>query len=191
MHRREKRNDMRMTIRDFIDEYDGGVMGTVRGVSDYLVTSCYDVYEYLAASYETVCDYLTKPYGILVEVNGTFLPCLRLAGRYRSCQQATKAARKLQPQMPFENVEKLSEGESNEILAQMKTLTGLDNPNSTAALHAWLKERRYPYESVDSDHIAEGLLLSFIKPEAMTVLALKQKLGGYKKFHVKLIVSAG
>ena len=81
------------------------------------------------------------------------------------------------------NAKKYAEDESNQLLAQMKAITGCDNPNSGDQLKAWLKPRGYPYTSLDVDHIEEALKLSFLTPEVRELLELKQKLGGsaYKK----------
>lgn len=71
--------------------------------------------------------------------------------------------------------------EVNGILAEIKSITSLDNPNSTAQLGSWLRERKYPFESLDKEHIAEALKEQArygMSPLALTVLDLKQKLGG-------------
>lgn len=38
-------------------------------------------------------------------------------------------------------------------LAEMKRITGLDNPNSTAQLLPWLRDRGYPYEDLKKGHV--------------------------------------
>lgn len=80
--------------------------------------------------------------------------------------------------------QKLAKDESDQLLVQMKTITGCENPNSGDQLKAWLKPREYPFDSLDVEHIEEALKLSFLKPEVREILELKQKLGGsaYKKF---------
>lgn len=77
---------------------------------------------------------------------------------------------------------KLAEEESDKLLAQMKEITGVENPNSTQQLGDWLRARKYPYDSLDTEHVEEALKKS-LPPEVMQVLKLKQDLGGsaYKK----------
>src|SRR5271165_1739226 len=81
------------------------------------------------------------------------------------------------------NASKMAEEESNQILDEMKAVTELENPNSTQQLGEWLRERKYPYKSLDANHVEEALKLPFLKPEVRQILELKQKLGGsaYKK----------
>ena len=80
------------------------------------------------------------------------------------------------------NAKKLAEAESDQILAEIKSHTGLDNPNSRDQLIGWCRERGYPYDSLDKEHLAESLK-GDLKPLLRTILELKQKLGGsaYKK----------
>jgi hypothetical protein len=80
------------------------------------------------------------------------------------------------------NAKKLAEEESDKLLAQMKEITGLENPNSTQQLGGWLRERKYPYDSLDEEHVEEALKKT-LPPEVVQVLKLKQDLGGsaYKK----------
>lgn len=82
-----------------------------------------------------------------------------------------------------ENAKKMAMEEAEQIMAEMKAHTGLENPNSRDQMLEWLKERGYPYESLDVEHIEEALKLKFLKPLVRTILELKQKLGGsaYKK----------
>lgn len=42
-------------------------------------------------------------------------------------------------------------------LAEMKRITGLDNPNSTAQLLPWLRDRGYPYEDLKKGHVQRAL----------------------------------
>lgn len=84
------------------------------------------------------------------------------------------------------NAKKLAEAESDQILAEIKSHTGLDNPNSRNQLIEWCQARKYPYDSLDKEHIEEALKYSGhtqLPPLLRTVLELKQKLGGsaYKK----------
>ena len=80
------------------------------------------------------------------------------------------------------NAKKLAEAESDQILSEIKSHTGLDNPNSRDQLIGWCRERGYPYDSLDKEHLAESLKGN-LKPLLRIVLELKQKLGGsaYKK----------
>ena len=68
------------------------------------------------------------------------------------------------------------------IIAQLKELTGLENPNSTThQLKPWLKERGYPFDSCAKEYIDEAVKEAKrfkIQPLALEVLRLKQKLGG-------------
>jgi DNA polymerase len=82
------------------------------------------------------------------------------------------------------NAKKLAETESDLILAEIKSHTGLDNPNSRNQLIEWCQARKYPYDSLDKEHIEEALKSGTqLPPLLRTVLELKQKLGGsaYKK----------
>jgi len=80
--------------------------------------------------------------------------------------------------------QKLAKDESDQLLDQMKAITGCENPNSGQQLKAWLKPRKYPFDSLDVEHIEEALKLDFLEHEVREILELKQKLGGsaYKKF---------
>lgn len=68
------------------------------------------------------------------------------------------------------------------IVAEMKELTGLENPNSvTHQLKPWLQERGYPFDSCAKEYIEEAVKEAKrfkIQPLALDVLLLKQKLGG-------------
>ena len=81
------------------------------------------------------------------------------------------------------NASKMAEAEANKIISEMMEKTGLENPNSPKQLGEWLRDRKYPYQSLDADHVEEALKLSFLKPEVRDILNLKVKLGGsaYKK----------
>jgi DNA polymerase bacteriophage-type len=89
--------------------------------------------------------------------------------------------------MPFVGHAKaLAIAESDEILAEMKKLTGLENPNSPIQMKEWLQARKYPFDSLDKAHVEEALKAKGhlgLSPLAIDVLDLKQKLGGsaYKK----------
>ena len=81
-----------------------------------------------------------------------------------------------------ENSKKLAEAESAQILAEMKSITGLDNPNSRDQMLEWLQSRGYPYDVLDQEAV-ELALTKKIPPDVRKILELKQKLGGsaYKK----------
>lgn len=82
-----------------------------------------------------------------------------------------------------------AEEESAQLLAEIKKITGLDNPNSRDQLLGWLQARGYHSDSIDKENIDNALtgklhLSNKITPEGKKVLELKQRLGGsaYKKF---------
>jgi len=80
-----------------------------------------------------------------------------------------------------ENAKALAEAEVGSIMTALKNITGCDNPNSGKQLGEWLRERKYQFDSLDKDHIAEALKNGHhwgMTPEAMHVLELKKKLGG-------------
>jgi DNA polymerase len=76
------------------------------------------------------------------------------------------------------NAKALALGEVEKILGEMKEITGLENPNSRDQLLGWLQERKYPYDSLDVEHVEEGLKLKFLSPLARIILELKQRIGG-------------
>lgn len=82
------------------------------------------------------------------------------------------------------NAKNFAEIESAQILAEIKSHTGLDNPNSGLQLKGWFAERGYVFDSLDKAAVDEALLRPNLKPLVKTVLELKKKLGGsaYKKF---------
>lgn len=94
------------------------------------------------------------------------------------------------------NGKKIAEDEANQIVAELKTITGCENPNSGPQLKAWLKERGYPQnyygqgegggvdsDSLDAEHVAAALKLD-LPEEVHNVFVLRDRLGGsaYKKF---------
>ena len=88
-----------------------------------------------------------------------------------------------------QNAKKLAEAEANELLGEIKAITGLENANSRDQLLGWLQERGFPYDSLDKEHIAEALKYkSTLKPLVVDILELKHKLGGsaYKKLEAIL-----
>jgi hypothetical protein len=88
---------------------------------------------------------------------------------------------------PFvKNAAKMAEDEANRIINEMKAKTGLENPNSGKQLGEWLRARKYPFKSLDADHVDEALKEKSrfkLPPVVVEVLELKVKLGGsaYKK----------
>lgn len=72
--------------------------------------------------------------------------------------------------------------EVGEIIAEMKSITGCENPNSGKQLGDWLRDRKYQYDSLDKEHIAEAVKVGQehwgMPDDAYKVLLLKQKLGG-------------
>lgn len=83
---------------------------------------------------------------------------------------------------------KLAEDEANSIVAEMATLTGLENPNSQKQMVEWLQKQGYKSSSIDKENIENALNGTLfgsnkITPVGRQVLELKQKLGGsaYKK----------
>lgn len=80
-----------------------------------------------------------------------------------------------------ENAKALALEEVAGIITVMKNITGCDNPNSGKQLGPWLRERGYKFDSLDKEHIAEAAVNGVhwkMTPEAMQIVALKQKLGG-------------
>lgn len=89
-------------------------------------------------------------------------------------------------QLYVNNAKKLAEEESNEILSHIKSITGVENPNSRDQVLGWLNQHGYPFpESLDGDSIDMALDKPWkkLEPCAREVLELKRKLGGsaYKK----------
>jgi DNA polymerase len=79
------------------------------------------------------------------------------------------------------NAKKLALDEINGIVGEMKSLTGLENPNSTQQLGEWLRARKYPFQSLDKEHVDEAIKEHArfnMSPLALQVLELKKKLGG-------------
>jgi DNA polymerase len=90
------------------------------------------------------------------------------------------------------NGKKIAEVEANDIVEELKTITGCENPNSGTQLKAWLKTRGYPQDyygygvdsaSLDTEHVTTALTLN-LPEDVHQVFVLKDRLGGsaYKKF---------
>jgi len=78
--------------------------------------------------------------------------------------------------MPFDrifatNVSRMSEYRREELLDQMRGLTGLDNPNSQAELLRWLRTQGYPFEDIRENTVKRALALNLPCAE---VLRLRQ-----------------
>ena len=81
--------------------------------------------------------------------------------------------------MPFDrvfaaNVSRMSEYRRDELLDKMRSLTGLENPNSQAELLRWLKNQGYPFDDIRENTVKRALALNLPCAE---VLALRQWAG--------------
>ena len=77
--------------------------------------------------------------------------------------------------MPFvENAVKIDALTKEKLTDRLKTLTGLENPNSVAQMKAWLKERGVETESLDKKSVAA--LLTNVPALLKEVLELRQQL---------------
>lgn len=74
-----------------------------------------------------------------------------------------------------QNAIQMGERRKAEILDDMKALTGLANPNSTAQLLPWLQERGYRFEDLQKDTVKKVLKEGGISPEAEEVLKMRQQ----------------
>ena len=66
--------------------------------------------------------------------------------------------------------------ERAELLAEMKRLTGLENPNSTKQLLAWLKTNAYPYGSLGAKWVRKALEGTDVSSDGRRGLELRQQL---------------
>ena len=77
--------------------------------------------------------------------------------------------------MPFvENAVKIDAHTKEKLTDRLKTLTGLENPNSVAQMKAWLKEQGVETESLDKKSVAA--LLANVPAPLKEVLELRQQL---------------
>lgn len=77
--------------------------------------------------------------------------------------------------MPFvENAVKIDAHTKEKLTNRLKTLTGLENPNSVAQMKAWLKEQGVETESLDKKTVAA--LLANVPTPLKEVLELRQQL---------------
>lgn len=63
--------------------------------------------------------------------------------------------------------------EQARLMAELKTLTGLANPNSIQQFKGWLEDQGYPMTSLDKAHRAEALADPFIPEAVAEALVLK------------------
>ena len=63
--------------------------------------------------------------------------------------------------------------EADRLKGELKTLTGIDNPNSNPQMQAWLNDQGYPMVSLDKAHRAEALDDPFIPDAVAEALRLK------------------
>lgn len=63
--------------------------------------------------------------------------------------------------------------EKDRIMGELKTLTGLDNPNSVQQMRGWLEEQDYPMRSLDKASREEALADPLIPDEVAEALTLK------------------
>jgi DNA polymerase len=63
--------------------------------------------------------------------------------------------------------------EQARLMGELKTMTGLDNPNSVQQMRGWLTEQGYPMLSLDKEHRAEALADPMIPDVVAEALVLK------------------
>lgn len=63
--------------------------------------------------------------------------------------------------------------EADRLMGELRSLTGVDNPNSGQQMKAWLDEQGYPMASLDKLHREEALADPFIPEHVAEALALK------------------
>ena len=71
------------------------------------------------------------------------------------------------------NVSRMSEYRREELLDQMRSLTGLSNPNSQSELLRWLKTQGYPFDDIREGTIKRALALN-LPPVCIKVLEYRQ-----------------
>ena len=77
--------------------------------------------------------------------------------------------------MPFvENAVKIDAHTKEKLTDRLKTLTGLENPNSVAQMKEWLKERSVEADSLDKKSVTA--LLAIVPAPLKDVLSLRQQL---------------
>src|SRR5208282_2117614 len=87
------------------------------------------------------------------------------------------------------NGKHIAETEANQLVEQLRQITGCENPNSGKQLKEWLATRGYPKnygvydDSLDTEHVTEALKLD-LPTDVHEVFVLKDRLAGsaYKKF---------
>ncbi len=65
--------------------------------------------------------------------------------------------------------------ESARLMAKLRKMTGVENPNSTQQMQAWLAAQDYPMEKLDKEARTEALLDPEIPPKVAKALTLKGK----------------
>lgn len=68
----------------------------------------------------------------------------------------------------------MAERRREELLEEMRDLTGLDNPNSVAQLLPWMRARGYFFNDMAKDTVAKALRENPLEPDARTALLLRQ-----------------
>lgn len=80
----------------------------------------------------------------------------------------------------------ISNSEKSRLLAEMKSLTGLSNPNSVVQMKSWLKEKGIICDSLDKE--AVSALIKTVSDDVKNVLLLRQQLSksSVKKYEAML-----
>lgn len=68
----------------------------------------------------------------------------------------------------------MAERRREELLEEMRDLTGLDNPNSVAQLLPWMRDRGYSFNDMGKDTVAKSLREDDLDAEARNGLLLRQ-----------------
>lgn len=63
--------------------------------------------------------------------------------------------------------------ERDQVMEELRALTGVDNPNSPKQINEWLVQQGYPMVSLDKAHRAEAIADPFCPEEVVEVLELK------------------
>ena len=100
---------------------------------------------------------------------------------YHMDQEINDRGIRLDMQM-VENAIAIDEKSRDDLLAQMRTLTALENPNSVAQMKAWLNEHGMEIESLGKKEVAA--VLKDAPPDLRDALVLRQQLakGSVKKY---------
>jgi len=88
------------------------------------------------------------------------------------------------------NAERMSREAQGAALAEIKKITGIDNPNSVHQLHGWLNTTTAPdFTSLDAEAI-ETALSGALPPDVRRVLELRQKASGSAVKKYKMMMAA-